>query len=114
MAILYRVEKNGAKVQHWDINCVPVLIGRSPVANIRVDDEGMSRRHLMILRDEDGFVVQDLNSRNGTWLKEERVSSASLQDHDRIRAGSTVFEFEDARESFLCGPHGTKVLSTAA
>ncbi len=106
MATLYRVEQDGARVQQWELNSAPVVVGRSPVATIQVEDEGVSRRHLMILREGDRFVVKDLNSRNGTWLDEERVSAAALQDRHRIRAGSTVFLFEQlpVRRS---GPHGT-------
>ena len=114
MATLYKLEKDGAKAQRWEINCTPVVIGRSTGANIRIEDDSMSRRHLMILLEEDGYVVRDLNSRNGTWVGGERVAIVPLRDHDSIRAGSTDFVFEEAaRNNAGVGPHGTVVVQAA-
>ena len=113
MAILYKVEKDGVRAKRWDINWVPVVIGRSAGANIRIDDESMSRRHLMILREENGFVLRDLNSRNGTWVDGQRVASLPLQNHHSIRAGSTIFVFEETARGSGAGPHGTVLLRAA-
>ncbi|HET6583464.1 MAG TPA: FHA domain-containing protein, partial [Nannocystaceae bacterium] len=42
-----------------------ITLGRSLESDIRLDDEGVSRSHLKIMRDDDGVAVVDLDSTNG-------------------------------------------------
>lgn len=48
---------------------------------------GVSRRHAVILRTEDGYVIVDLGSANGTWLNEKRLSP---QQHYPFESGSYI------------------------
>ncbi len=72
-----------------------VVIGRSPTTDITLLDEGISREHALILFDEDGpgFVIEDLQSTNGTKVNGKRVRSASLAEGDEIQIGQTLFRF---------------------
>ena len=64
------------------------LIGRDPVAVVRIDDEAVSRRHARIVIGEEGAVLEDLGSKNGTYLEGRRIHEASaLADKDRLRVG---------------------------
>ncbi len=71
------------------------LIGRNPTTNITLLDEGISREHALVLWDEDcdEFIIEDLQSTNGTKVNGKRVRSATLSPGDEIQIGSTRFEF---------------------
>ncbi|MBW2067030.1 MAG: FHA domain-containing protein [Deltaproteobacteria bacterium] len=49
------------------------LIGRSPDNDIQVRDGTVSRSHLKILKKQEGFFIEDMDSRNGTFFNGERV-----------------------------------------
>jgi len=72
------------------------LIGRNPTTDITLLDEGISREHALILRDEslNAFTIEDLQSTNGTKVNGKRVRSAELAHGDSIEVGHTRFRFE--------------------
>jgi len=72
------------------------LIGRNPTTDITLLDEGISREHALILRDEatSSFTIEDLASTNGTKVNGKRVRSAELAHGDSIEVGHTQFRFE--------------------
>jgi two-component system cell cycle response regulator len=86
----------------YKIEEAEVLIGRSRDASIRIDDEGVSRRHAKLVRQPDGTVaIVDLKSTNGTFCNGERVDKHVLQDGDKIQIGMTTiikFSFQDSLE----------------
>lgn len=66
-------------------------IGRSPDASVMVDDPGVSRLHARIRRGHGGnFEVEDLGSKNGTYLNGARVEHALANLGDKIRVGPRV------------------------
>ncbi|RKH64590.1 PAS domain S-box protein [Corallococcus aberystwythensis] len=71
------------------------VIGRGSEAEVRIDDHGVSRKHARIQRKPDGScLVTDLESTNGTFLNGLPVSTAELQEGDRLQVGTvTVFRF---------------------
>ena len=79
-----------------------VTMGRGGSADIRLVDEGISRFHARIRSDGSNMVVEDLESRNGTFLNGERVTAArKLEDGDKIQVGRTTvlkFSFHDQLE----------------
>jgi pSer/pThr/pTyr-binding forkhead associated (FHA) protein len=79
----------------YDLTSEETLIGRNPTTDITLLDEGISREHALILfDDEDGiYVIEDLQSTNGTKLNGKRVRSAELNDSDEIQVGLTRFAF---------------------
>ncbi len=73
-----------------------MLIGRSPDAQVILDDDGVSRRHARLLVQEGDITVFDLESTNGTFVEGERVGHAGvvLSDGDRIRVGpNTILKY---------------------
>jgi DNA-binding winged helix-turn-helix (wHTH) protein len=70
------------------------VIGRDPLASVSVDLPSVSRQHAKIVVEDSGATLQDLGSKNGTFLRGERVSVASrLEDGDKIRVGSVTLTF---------------------
>ena len=52
------------------------LIGRDPEAVVWIDDDSVSRRHARISIGEEGASIEDLGSRNGTWIGDARIRAA--------------------------------------
>jgi pSer/pThr/pTyr-binding forkhead associated (FHA) protein len=63
-------------------------VGRSEDNTIQVSAPGVSRRHARIAATTTGFVLADLESQNGTFVNDERVSEHELADGDRITIGA--------------------------
>jgi pSer/pThr/pTyr-binding forkhead associated (FHA) protein len=62
-------------------------VGRTTGADFIVDAALVSRLHCRLEAAEDGIVVIDLSSTNGTYVNDERVSRGQLTDGDRLRVG---------------------------
>jgi pSer/pThr/pTyr-binding forkhead associated (FHA) protein len=73
----------------------PLVIGRSPDCDIVVRDILLSRRHCRLGLDEgtEKWTVQDLGSKNGTWINGEQVQFAVLKDGTSVRIGKTTIRF---------------------
>jgi pSer/pThr/pTyr-binding forkhead associated (FHA) protein len=69
------------------------VIGRSPDCELAVPLVAVCRRHARLRRVGDQFVVEDLDSRGGTWLNGRQVRGPTpLRDGDRLR----ICDFEAA------------------
>jgi len=68
-------------------------IGRSEDNQVRLVRPGVSRRHALIRRDGSAYVLQDLNSQNGTFLNGNRISEEVLHHGDRIWVGDVELLF---------------------
>ena len=83
----------------WELKQVPLaegsnVIGRGTDTSIWIDAPGVSRHHARIVIKGDEAMVEDLGSKNGTYLAGERVTSpCRLNDGDQIRLGSVVVRF---------------------
>jgi DNA-binding CsgD family transcriptional regulator len=70
-----------------------VVVGRGVGVDIQVDDESVSRRHARFCLVADALVVEDLDSRNGTWVNGQAISAPSpLSLGDRVVLGDCEFE----------------------
>ena len=69
------------------------VIGRAPDATIRCDATGVSRHHARILLSKGEATLEDLGSKNGTYLQQQRITSARLLDGDEIRLGTASLTF---------------------
>jgi two-component system, cell cycle response regulator len=78
-----------------------IVLGRGGSADVHLSDEGISRFHCRIGSDEGQLVVEDLQSRNGTFLNGTRIAISRLEDGDKIQLGRTTvlkFSFHDQLE----------------
>src|SRR5260370_17909560 len=73
-----------------------VVIGRHPACDIRITDDTVSRRHACILEQDDGYYVEDLGSRNGTYVNGRKLASpVRLSNLDKINIFDTTVKFRD-------------------
>jgi DNA-binding winged helix-turn-helix (wHTH) protein len=73
------------------------LIGRTLEALVWIDSRRVSRRHARILVSSEGATIEDLGSRNGTFVGDRRIESAALADGDEIRVGPARLSFRSGR-----------------
>jgi pSer/pThr/pTyr-binding forkhead associated (FHA) protein len=64
-----------------------MTIGRSPDAEVFLDDVTVSRNHALLVRRRDGVYIDDLGSLNGTYVNRRRIESHKLQDGDELQVG---------------------------
>jgi DNA-binding winged helix-turn-helix (wHTH) protein len=72
----------------------PNVIGRDLEATVFVEASSVSRRHARIVVTADGVALEDLGSKNGTFVNGRRVTgSASLRNGDEVRVGTVRLVF---------------------
>lgn len=64
-----------------------ITIGRSPNTDIQIDNLAVSKQHARLIKQKGQYVVEDLNSTNGTVLNNEKISRAILKHNDMILVG---------------------------
>ena len=81
----------------WDTRRFPLStgdIGRDPDVDVRLDASTVSRRHARLVVTAEGTMLEDFNSKNGTFRGSERVSAPiRLADGDAIYIGSLLVTF---------------------
>jgi pSer/pThr/pTyr-binding forkhead associated (FHA) protein len=97
MAELCLLDENGAVTQCWEVGDQPVAVGRDESADLLIPDDTLSRRHFLIWREGETFLIKDLGSQNGTWVDGERAQGTKLSHNVCIVAGRTVFMFCEHR-----------------
>jgi ABC-type multidrug transport system ATPase subunit/pSer/pThr/pTyr-binding forkhead associated (FHA) protein/ABC-type multidrug transport system permease subunit len=74
-----------------------LVIGRDPSCDQPLDNPTISWRHAKLTRTADGIVVEDLGSRNGTFINGNRISTRILiKPGDQIGLGSFRFQWQDS------------------
>lgn len=76
------------------ITAEETLIGRSVHSDIKLTDTGISREHATITWEGSVYVLEDLQSTNGTKVNDKRIRSVELKSEDQIQIGRTVLTFQ--------------------
>ena len=96
MASLCLLDDVGAIAQRWELAGRPLAVGRDASADVKINDESLSRRHFVILREGENYVLKDLESEHGTWVGGKRArAAAKLRHNECIAAGRTLFLFRE-------------------
>ena len=97
-----------------------LTIGRSNKNNIVIENLAVSGRHAKIDALEDGYLLTDLKSKNGSFVNEKQVTSHWLENNDVITIGkhTLVFAYKEGEKQFESAASGmmdkTMVMDTAA
>jgi len=81
-----------------------VTLGRALEADVRINDKDVSRQHAKIVAVHNGdgkvaeYVLNDLDSRNGTFLNGRRIRRERLDNGDKITIGETILRFDQLDE----------------
>jgi pSer/pThr/pTyr-binding forkhead associated (FHA) protein len=97
-----------------------VSIGRLVSNDICLEDPFVSRHHCVIRTEGDEYMIEDLNSANGTYVNGELVKACSLTEGALIQIGSSLFRFrlQNPEEAMavsrnLISPNGERPLSAS-
>ena len=77
----------------------PVIVGRSPDSDLLIPHESISRQHARISHEDDGWVIRDLDSKNGTRVNTFHVTEQTLRNGDRLDLGTIRMYVEIGPES---------------
>ena len=75
-------------------------VGRSPENRVVLTDSSVSRHHVRFFFNEGAWWVEDLGSKNGTWVSERRLGEGRtpLADGAVLRLGKVELVFLDSKE----------------
>ncbi|UCF84461.1 MAG: FHA domain-containing protein [Desulfobacteraceae bacterium] len=89
-------DEGAEKALTFDLDEKTVFIGRSKLSDIQVKDFTVSRKHLKILREGKIFLIEDLNSTNGTYVNGDRIEpgqAVPVDENDTVTIGKTFLNF---------------------
>jgi pSer/pThr/pTyr-binding forkhead associated (FHA) protein len=77
------------------------LVGRAPECQMRLEEASLSRKHARLIPTDEGIIIEDLGSTNGTFLNGERVQRATAKPGDEVGFDTLRFRlFEVGKEDF--------------
>lgn len=86
------VRSESQQGQEFEVNDV-IVLGRSDETDVVLDDPYASEFHFRLVSAENGMMLHDLGSTNGTYVNGRRVSAPTQLRHgDTIQVGKTVME----------------------
>lgn len=77
-----------------------IVVGRSSGSDFRLPSPCVSRRHCMFNWSEQGWVLRDLSSKNGTDVNGIPISTKRIQELDEIKIGNFYFVVKKAEAEF--------------
>ncbi len=93
------VRSDGAVVSEQSFPPGRIIIGRSPDNEVYIKSKFVSRHHAQLISDNDGAVIEDLNSTNGVFLGEKQIKKYRLRDGDVISVGVHELVYRNLREA---------------
>jgi HD-GYP domain-containing protein (c-di-GMP phosphodiesterase class II) len=87
------IERGKDAGQRVEIKGFPVSIGRDPSNDVLIRDSEASRQHMRIKQRGRLFILEDLDSRNGTFVNGDRVVNTTITSGDKILIGGTELVF---------------------
>ncbi len=91
------VRTDGEQVSLQTFALGRAIVGRSPDNEIYIKSKFVSRHHAQIVSDDEGCIIEDLNSTNGVFLGEKQIKKYRLQDGDAITIGIHELIYTDLR-----------------
>ena len=93
------IRSDGAVVSEQSFPPGRIIIGRSPDNEVYIKSKFVSRHHAQLISDDDGAVIEDLNSTNGVFLDEKQIKKYRLRDGDVISLGVHELVYHDLRQA---------------
>jgi len=91
------VRQDGDVVEELTFAPGRIIVGRSPDNEIYIKSKFVSRHHAQLISDENGCVIEDLNSTNGVFLGEKQIKKYRLRDGDVVSLGVYELVYRDLR-----------------
>jgi len=89
------IRTDGEVVEDLTFPAGRVIVGRSSDNEIYIKSKFVSRHHAQLVSDDDGCLIEDLNSTNGVFLGEKQVKKYRLRDGDIVSLGVHELVYHD-------------------
>jgi pSer/pThr/pTyr-binding forkhead associated (FHA) protein len=99
---------NGIKLKDIPVDKETITIGRSEDNDVIIDNLAVSRHHAQLVQKEDRLILEDLNSFNGTFVNEKKVTKCKLRKGDKILIGKHILIFLGGDDAKISEPHFTE------
>ena len=81
----------------YEITADETVMGRHPECTFQINSNMVSRKHAKVVKNGDGFVIEDMGSGNGTFVNAKKIEGRTpLYNDDRIKLGPILLRFEGA------------------
>lgn len=87
------VFRSGRKEREVSVEGFEATVGRDPTARLRLDDAAVSRLHARLYTKDGIWMIEDLQTSNGTFVNGAREFSCAVHDGDRIQVADWVLVF---------------------
>ena len=87
------ITQTDGRTERLALGAVPLVMGRDAGCDLPIDDPSASRQHAQFTLTSQGYVVEDLKSKNGTLVNDVPCTSRVLADGDTVQIGSTTVVF---------------------
>ena len=77
---------------HLEVLHADNIIGRNAENDIVIENLAVSKLHARIVKQDEAYYIEDLNSTNGTYLNKIRITKKDLKDNDIISVGKHSLE----------------------
>jgi len=84
---------HAAVIKEIPFDKTPITIGRKPENDIIIDNMAVSSHHARILMQGANYVIEDLQSTNGTFLNDKKILNSALKHNDNILIGQHTLTF---------------------
>ncbi len=102
-------------IQVYDLDQATIRVGRDEAMDIVIDNPSVSRKHVEFRSDETGWVVEDMGSSNGTFLRGEKLETARpVEAGDEIGIGKFSIVFDKVVADAPPPSEGPKLRPTMA
>jgi transcriptional regulator with GAF, ATPase, and Fis domain len=103
-SVVWTVLEGPQKGRQFRVERDPISVGSAADNTLVLADPTVSRHHAEVLSVQEGFLVRDLGSTNGTMLDGNRVKEAFISPGCRLKFGSTTLGFQPRSEQVLIPP----------
>jgi len=78
---------NSTVIKELKIDQDEIIIGRDSDNDVQIDNVAVSREHAKIIRGQNYYLIEDLNSTNGTFVNGKKINKKYLKEDDEISIG---------------------------
>ena len=96
--IRIEVRSDGEVINELSFPPGRIIVGRSPDNEVFIKSKFVSRHHAQLITDDDGCMIEDLNSTNGIFLDEKQIKKYRLRDGDVVSLGAHEIVYYDLRQ----------------
>lgn len=80
---------------------IPLRYGENIIGRDQIGTPDVSRRHARVVVADDSVTIEDLGSKNGTWIGSQRIASCEVSDGDEVLLGHTRVRVRFTQESTI-------------